>query len=385
VYDAIHEIAAQGCNGQDVYATDRTRPVRRRDAPSELDMTNANTQRCIGEYMRSYVELLQITSSEKARTVFVALARAELATALGDSSKAKEILQSPSWSWLLKLPPPQSRGPVATALSVMLSKKQPCTDEAKEALCIGEPTFDEFLTSLQQNGYQAEEESMKVALSDRDRWWSATLQKIVARSSEIESAPATARNHPLKESVSSALNAGELLTRRDWRRNPTPQFELDPSTIPGEDFFERRPIFLLGHLLPYRIDLEFARGGLALAWLEPAFRLSPHFSLISVIEPVSFEFSPYRFFTTLGVRPTAHFAGLSLGVGPAFVHQWSGQPHSSLGLQANVALLQDRIGVTVGLRDVGTSDASAQQWFVALSLSDVNGLAYWLALRGSSK
>ena len=385
VYDAIHEIAAQGCNGQDVYATDRIRPVRRRDAPSELDMTNANTQRCIGEYMRSYVELLQIRSSEKARTVFAALARAELATALGDSSKAEEILQSLSWSWLLKIPPPQSRGPVATALLTMLSKKEPCTAEAKEALCFAEPTFDEFLTSLQQNGYQAEEESMKVALSDRDRWWSATMQKIVARSSEIESTPATARNHPLKESVSSALNAGELLTRRDWRRNPTPNFELDPSTIPGEDFFERRPIFLLGHLLPYRIDLEFARGGMALAWLEPAFRVSRHFSLISVIEPVSFEFSPYRFFTTLGIRPTAHFAGLSFGVGPAFVHQWSGPPHSSVGLQANVALLQDRIGVTVGLRDVGTSDASAQQWFVALSLSDVNGLAYWLALRRGSQ
>ncbi len=86
------------------------------------------------------------------------------------------------------------------------------------------------------------------------------------------------------------LAAGQLLARRDVSSRPTPRFELDPSSLPeapppGSGAWRLRMM----HLLPYRVAFDAAQGGVALAWLEPAVRLSPRLSLLSKVELLDFE------------------------------------------------------------------------------------------------
>jgi hypothetical protein len=125
-------------------------------------------------------------------------------------------------------------------------------------------------------------------------------------------------------------------------------------------------------LVPYRVTLDVAKGGLALSWLEPALRLGPYFSILSTAQLVDMEFGKSRTSTTIGLRPTVHLGGLSVSAGPRFSVHWSGG--TAWGAEAGISVLQDRLGISAGVR----SFSGAHDVFVALTVSDVNGMVYWL-------
>jgi hypothetical protein len=125
------------------------------------------------------------------------------------------------------------------------------------------------------------------------------------------------------------------------------------------------------HALPYRAALDVAQGGLALSWIEPALRLGPHFSVLSTLQLVDIEFSK-RTSTTFGLRPALHLGGFTLNAGPRFAVHWNGG--TDWGGEVGLSMLQDRLGVSVGVRQLsGFNDL-----FVALNVSDLNGMIYWL-------
>ncbi|MFL5344517.1 MAG: patatin-like phospholipase family protein [Hyalangium sp.] len=384
VYDAVHSLSVEGCAAQDPYFTGRPAPARLPGPSDELDLSDVQTQRCVGMLMRENAEWMGLLASPRARHVITALASEELAIALGSRARAQELLRDPAWAWVEQGTRLPKEEPLAAALAAVQSHRRPCREGDTAQLCLADPSFDEFLMGLRQQGFQGQEANMRVALQDPARWWGTTLRRAVDRATvvELQQEPAEGTMAAAtKRGVRLTLAAGELLARGDVSIQPTPRFEFDPSSLPnatppGSAAWKLR----VSRLLPYRVAFDAARGGVALAWVEPALRLSPHLSLLSQVEPFDFESDNDRLSSTLGLRPTVHLWGVSLGAGPRASLHWNTARRFDWGLEVHGSVLQDRVGVSVGVRESPFTGAPFRSLLVSLSLADLNGLAYWLTL-----
>jgi hypothetical protein len=288
-------------------------------------------------------------------------------------------MREPAWAWVeagARLP---EEDPLAAALAAMQSHRQPCQEGDTEQRCLADPSFDEFLAGLREQKFQGQEANMRLALQDPVRWWGTALRRAVDRATvvELQQEPAEGTTaSAAKRGVLLTLATGQLLARRDVSILPTPRFELDPSSLPdaappGAGAWKLRVM----RLLPYRVAFDAARGGVALAWVEPALRLSPRLSLLSKVEPLDFESQGDRLSSTLGLRPTVHLGGVSLGVGPRASVHWKGERRFDWGLEVHGSVLQDREGVSVSVRESPFTGAPFRSLSVSLSLGDLNGLA----------
>jgi len=287
--------------------------------------------------------------------------------------------RSAEWSWL---GPPQAArpgDPVTIALSVLFAHKQPCTELDLEPLCAAELSFDEFLGGLAAAGYPPGSPAMRLALSDPQRWVTSTLRKGLDRTLAIELDPSRRADMAQKEQVLFALGAGEFWARGGESRTSSVRFVVDPSTVPDRPLVQGNwlPI-VAAHAVPYRLALDVARGGVALSWLEPMLRMGSRFSLLSTVQPIDAELSASRVSSTFGLRPTVHLGGLSVGLGPRAAVHWSGPDRVDLGAEGSVLVLQDRLGLSLGVRELSLSRGTAGAVFVALTIADLNGAMYWL-------
>jgi hypothetical protein len=370
IYDGVHAAAVFGCREQDPSERKRPLPVRL-PGSWELDLRQVETQRCVGAAMHEVGQLLGVSRSEKASKLVAWLARAELAAWLGSSSQTEQELARPEWSWLGEPGDPRALGKLGIVAYVLLTQKSACTEHDREALCISDIDFDDFLTGLRDAGYQAESRAMRLAVEDRKQFWRETLQRGLDRATTIELTSGKAAESGQRKGVLFGLSAGEVWTRGDVNGSSV-RFTLDPSSIPSVPLADG-PTWAIwaAHALPYRAALDVARGGLALSWIEPALRLGPNVSILSTLQLVDIEFSR-RTSSTFGLRPALHLGGLTINAGPRFAVHWNGG--TDWGGEVGVSILQDRLGVSVGVRQLsGFNDV-----FVALSLSDVNGMIYWL-------
>ena len=371
IYDGLHAAAEFVCGEQEVSQPGRPVPIRLPGSWS-VDLRQTDSQLCIGASLGQVVKLLGVLDSVRAATFVRALARSELAAWLGSSAEAERLLRTPQWSWIG--PPSDLRrlGPSGVTLWVLLSQKAPCNEASTEALCIGELTFDDFLSRLVEAGYVPESPAMRLALEDRRRFWQQTARRGLDRAATIELTASGPSETGQRQGVLFAISAGELWTRADVNGTST-RFTLDPSTIPTVSLADG-PTFpiVLAHLLPYRVALDVAKGGLAMSWIEPALRVGPYFSVLSTAQLVDIEFGKGRTSTTFGLRPTVHLGGLSVSAGPRFAVHWSGG--TAWGGELGISILQDRLGISAGVR----SFSGEHDVFVALTVSDVNGMVYWL-------
>ncbi len=378
VYDAVHELAVRLCAEQDPLLFKVPAPGWRWDAPNELDPQSLATQRCIGAAMSQIADVLRLSVSTKARQIFGALASAELAVALGDQAAAERLLGETDWLWLREYSVVVRHDSLGVVLETLLSRREPCSKDAKQSLCIAELSFDDFIAALRMRGYRPEETNMRLVLTDPDRFWKGTLKKLADRSAVVELSR-TDPSSSLKDTVLFGLGAGELWTRRALAKSSPPRLVVDPSSLPAEALpFARAWTIAALHLIPYRVALDVSRGGVAVAWLEPELLLTRSLSIVSIIEPVDFESQGGRFSSTIGALPTVHFAGLSLGAGPRFSLHWPTSKGTDLGLEARLSVLQDRFSIGMGVRQIAGADL-LRNWFVFLALSDVNGMIYWLS------
>jgi len=384
VYDALHTVSVQGCTGQDPYARGGPVPVRRPPPLDALDLTAPDTQRCVGGLMHATAERMGVLASARARYVLTALAREELEATLGGREAAAELVREPTWAWVEAPSGLEPEDPVAAALEAARSHRRPCREGDAEARCLADPGFDAFLEGLRAQGFRAQGANMKLALEAPARWWGTTLRRVMDRATVVELQQASEEDSAstARSGVRLALGAGQLWARRDVGSERTPRFELDPSSMPTEAPPGSRawkPWAL--HLVPYRVALD-AAGGVALAWVEPALRVTPRLSLLSQVEPLDYESRNGRLSSTVGLRPTLHWSGLSLGLGPrASVHWTGGERRFDWGLALHGAVLQDRLGVSVGVRESPFGDGKPLRGLtVSLSLADLNGLVYWFTL-----
>jgi predicted acylesterase/phospholipase RssA len=370
VYDGLHSAGVFLCREQDPAETHRPAPVR---MPSswELDLHQLETQRCVGAAMGQVAEVLGVTRSEKASALVQVLAGAELAAWLGSSAETERELARPEWRWLGPPRDLRALGSLGIVGQVLLSPKSPCTERDREALCISDLGFDDFLTALARAGYRPESRAMRLALEDRKQFWRETIQRGLDRAVTIELTSTSSSGGGQRQTILFALSAGEVWTRADVNGSSV-RFTLDPSTIPSIALAEGpRWAIWAAHALPYRAALDVARGGLALSWIEPALRLGPSVSVLSTLQLVDIEFGN-RTSTTFGLRPALHLPGFSLNAGPRFAVHWNGG--TDWGGEVGVSILQDRLGLSLGYRRLsGFHDV-----FVALNVSDLNGMVYWL-------
>jgi hypothetical protein len=381
VYEAAHAIAVSTCMRQDPDDPTRPRPARLEQQPSELDLASEDTQRCVGTALREALSRLHLERSPAARHVVGELARLELAAWLRSRTRAERLVAAdPSWRWLGPPAGPPAGDAVTRVLAALTERKLPCASEAAAALCPAELRFDELLSALRAAGYPPASAAMRQALSDQELWWSTVLQRLSSRVLAVERRTGT--GGPLGRTVITAASAGGLIAQSAVRRLPAPALHLDLSSVPGPATSGvagwRSAV---AHLAPYRLELDLARGGFGLAWIEPAFRATRWLSAVSVLEPIAFTAGGERWSSRLGLLATAHFAGLSLGAGPRSDLPWQGG--SALGMEVRLSVLQDRLALSAGLRDVGGGRAGRA--LVALSFADLDGLVFWLTPLGGGR
>ncbi|HWE24727.1 MAG TPA: hypothetical protein VG496_12395, partial [Myxococcales bacterium] len=382
VYDAVVQIASRDCELQGPYPLgNRTAPVFRMDAPLMVDASAVATQRCIGHALQAVVDELQVRRSPRAAFVIARLSRLEVTAQVGNRAAAAQLLAEPAWSWLGEPQLPQG-DQVASALAAVTSFTAPCRQGATESLCLVDPTIDELLDALQRTGYVPSSPSMREALSDRDRWIAHVAERLGDRAAAVELASSRRGARAPSNVVLTGVGLGQLWARRTERLSGSPDLDLDPSTIPAKTPDGTGSAWLVAaHVVPYRISLDVVRGGAAFSWIEPALRLSSRFSVDSVMDLLAIEGSG-RLTSNLGLIPTFRATGAALGVGAQAIIPWNGDSVLAPGLIARLAVMQERLAITAGVRSLSSGHQDA---VVALSVSDLNGLAYWLGLWNAAR
>ena len=376
VYEGLRGAAAFRCSEQDLYLVSGPVAVLKTDGSWEIDPSVEETQRCMGQAMGEFIDYLQILSSPKAGPVVRALARRELAASLGSAGEANRLASTPEWQWLGSAPPDlRALGAVGVTLAVLLEPAAPCNASAKEPLCIPDLTFEQFLYRLRDAGYQPESKAMQAALADAGRWLSQTVHRALDRAGAIEIAQGSSAESPaIRSSVNVVIGGGETVSRSGERRGEV-LFLLDPSTVPVQPLADGSYLpIVLAHIVPYRIALDVVGGSIALSWLEPRLQLGRWFSVDSTLQLIDLQFSSGVVSSTLGARGIVHLGPVSVGSGPRWSLEWGGGSH--FGVEFDLLILQDRLGVSFGFRDV--SGGSWKTPFVALTIADLNGTLYWL-------
>jgi len=382
VYDAVVQIASRLCTVQGPYAADgRPAPVFRTDAPLEVDPSAEETQRCLGGAVRGVFEQLRLGRSRRAAFVIAKLSQLEVTAQLGSRAVAARLLAEPAWSWLgePQLPPGDQLG---AALAAVTSRTGPCREGANESLCLADPTIDELLDALQRSGYVPASAPMREALSDRDRWAADLAERLADRAAAVEISSSRQADRAPSDVVLTGLGLGQLWARRARNLSGGLSLELDPSTIPKRSPRGVSSAWLVAaHVIPYRVSLDVVRGGAAFSFIEPALRLSSRVSIDSIADLLTVEGSG-RIASTLGLILTVRASGVALGAGFESVLPWNGDTVLAPGVIGRIGLMQERLAITFGVRSLSSGHQAA---LVALSVSDLNGLAYWLAIWGASR
>jgi hypothetical protein len=368
VYDASHAIALALCEEEAV--TGAPRPVRDRSS-NELDIHAPETQRCVGIALERVLRQLDVDGSATAGHVVRMLARAELEASLGEAG-ARGMEGDPAWAWVTT----PTRGPpddaVVTVADVLLSPRVACGPETPSP-CIRELSFDEFLSALRARHYQPNDLEMRALVEDPDAWTRRTLRRLLDRSYERELVRPASPD--LAPAVLLAHRVGEMWLRGPASTGPFPRLALDTSTIPTSEqsaSLDRRRI--VAHLVPYRLELDVARGGVSASWLDPALWLGPHASLVGEITPISYEAAHDRLSSSLALMPTLHVSGLSIGAGPRGSVGWS-DGATSLGASLRVSAFQQRFSISMGTDSFSARD---RDLFFTIGVSDLNGAFFWL-------
>jgi len=379
IYEGLHGMAVLTCAQQDPYLASRPLPVLKADGSGEPDPSSEQTQRCLGSAIGEFIEYLQILASTKAGPVVRALARRELAAYLGSSAEAERMATTPEWSWLGPTPDLRAQGAMGIALTVLLERAVPCTVSVKEALCPKDLTFEEFVERLRVAGYRPESRAMQAALAGQGRWLSQTMRRALDRAATVEIAQASSgssspESAATRKAMNAVLGGGETVSRAAERTGDV-AFLIDPSTIPLHPLADGSYVpIVLAHVVPYRVALDVVGGSIALSWLEPRLQLGRWFSVESTLQVVDIQFSSGITSSTLGARGVVHLGAVGIGSGPRWSLDWGGG--SRFGVEFDVTLLQDRLGVSFGFRNLSGGNWNTP--FVALTIADLNGTLYWL-------
>jgi hypothetical protein len=369
VYEMAMQLAGFRCATRDPYDVSKTPPKLRADAPWEPDYREASSNECLGDELGRLARDLDLSRSKHALAIFARAARAQVAAQMGSRAAADEVLRRPAWAWLQTAAAAHPPDELELVLGVLMSRPVACRAEAREALCPDDLGYRALFEGLRQAGFRPQGAHLAAAMADPDGWLAHLERRLVDR------VRAGARAGALKipPSVTPLVETGELLLRRDDALSGGPRWMLDTSSVPKVSFDGARGLpEAFTPLIPYRVRFEVTGGGLAFSWFEPSLRLGSAFSLESLVDAVDlYQWHPA---TSLGLLPTLAGGGVAISAGPRWSVPWRGTPVLP-GAEARVAFFQQRLAVSGGLRSL---QEGHRDWTVALSVADLNGLAYWL-------
>src|SRR5262249_6984182 len=174
------------------------------------------------------------------------------------------LLGETYWLWSREYTMVVRHDSLGIVLETLLSRREPCSKDAKQSLCIAELSFDDFIAALSVRGYQPEEKNMRLLLSDPDHFWKSTVKKLADRSAVIELSR-TDSGSSLKDTVLFGGGAGELWTRRSLAKSNPPRLVIDPSSLPSEPLpYARSWTIATAHLIPYRTAVDGSPGSITL-------------------------------------------------------------------------------------------------------------------------
>ena len=131
---------------------------------------------------------------------------------------------------------------------------------------------------------------------------------------------------------------------------------------------------MLAHLVPYRLDMDVARGGVSVSWVDPALWVGPLVSLVAEITPIAYEAAHGRVSSSLALVPNLHVAGLAIGAGPKGSVRWRDGTIKA-GAFLRVSAFQQRLSVAIG---TDSFSGRGRDLFVTVGVSDLNGAFFWL-------
>ncbi len=369
VYDASHAIAIELCDFEAVPGAPR--PARDVRSSNDLDLRAPETQRCVGMALEAVLRQIDLDSSSTAGHVVRRLARAELEALLGEVA-AERLLGDAAWAWVTAPARAPLDAAVVTVADVLLSPRVECGPNAPSS-CIRELSFDEFVSALRARQYRPNDVEMRTLVGDPEAWSRRTLRRLVDRSHQLERARPASRE--LAPAILVAHRMGEMWLRGPAGVGPFPRLVVDPSTIPPSahtPLLDRRR--MLAHLVPYRLDMDVARGGVSVSWVDPALWVGPRVSLVAEITPIAYEAAHGRGSSSLALVPNLHVAGLAIGAGPKGSVRWR-DGTTTAGAFLRVSAFQQRLSVAIGTDSFTNRD---RELFVTVGVSDLNGAFFWL-------
>ena len=186
IYDGVHAAAVFACREQDPSEEKRPAPVRLPNS-WELDLTQVETQRCVGAAMGQVGAMLGVPESEKAVTIVAALARAELAATLGSSARAEELLATAGVE-LGRAAGGSARARLAGHRQLRAALAEGALHRARRR---GAVHRGHHLRRVPHRAHRARvtspsPASMRLAVEDRAQFWRQTAQRGLDRATTIE-------------------------------------------------------------------------------------------------------------------------------------------------------------------------------------------------------
>ena len=225
---------------------------------------------------------------------------------------------------------------------------------------------------------------LTLIMDDPEYWTNEMLNRVTERLVYLERQTeriyrAREPDPEKRDSANTALmGAGSLAIRTAAYKYP--RFSFAPSTAPSEWFWR--------NIIPYEVAFDFVDGDVQVFWqptmslkyFNAGLRLGLGFTggLFS-----SSEDKERDNYGTIGldltrVVPLAIFSGW--GITPAVYHQWkesAGFEQTTFGLDAHVNLLNNRLRISFGARDI--IDNAGDTIFLTFGVADLPGLIYWLS------
>lgn len=320
-------------------------------------------QLCLAKQTERIYLKLNIPSSADANTVFYLLATHE---------HPDFRQQTSPWQWLaasvhFKQLPQGNMPTIFSALAHGFDRKHHDV--------YTEPEFTDFIQLLFAAGYDTRHSSnfMKrvYRLKDKDpkTWYYPITSRISARMLELEQ-ESEDEYAPL---VRGALGLGAFAVH---------SFIVDEehklliqSAAPADSWMT---------WLPYEIGADFRNGGLVVSWL-PGVDLSDNLSLDLKVTPAHLN----RFagetiwFSQADLYLSYQRSGIisSFGIGPTYTYSWKDWPgakQNNVGASVYLAMLQDKLRLTIGSRSFRNSDFAGESVYFSISVMDIPGFVYWL-------
>ena len=270
-----------------------------------------------------------------------------------------------------------------------LTKPGLATGIGKESLGEVISTEREFFDHLKAEGFEPTAppeggRSLLALIMDDPEFWAHELvnratARLVTLEQQADAIYAARETDPeLRESANTGLmGAGALLLRTATYKYPT--FTFAPSTAP-EPWFWR-------NLIPYELAFDFVDGDIQVFW-QPTlsfkyFNAGLRFGLgfTGGVFSTSGEEARENY-GTVGLDltrnvPLAVFSGW--GITPAIYHSWEDPKivdQTTFGLDVHANLLNNRLRISVGARDV---NEVSDTLFVTIGVADLPGIIYWLS------